>query len=557
MQPRIVNLATGQVYPVGDGETVIGRDESADIYLQDPLLSRKHCFIYNLHLHECGSLNGTRLNGKPVTSPQALKHSDRIDMGETQLVFLMEDEEPRQLEAIPDTTIRAPKLTVLANSSVLLGSLIQGAGALCRLRDTPSIQSKLFSFIFSVTPADRAALSIGGVWTFRERGGSAETFPVDRDAPGFTICIPMETPGERGLIYAEVCDDDSHFNHGHIELLSGMAAIAALAFEHASVVEQLEAQNSRLQQDLGLRDDMVGDSPAMAGIAALINKVAMADTTILIQGESGTGKELVARAIHRNSSRAAQPFVAINCAAIPEDLIESELFGYEKGAFTGAVTQKKGLLEEARGGTLFLDEIGEMPLQLQAKLLRVLEQRDFRRLGGTKSIAADVRVISATNRDLAKEVAEKRFREDLFYRLNVVPLRTPALRERREDIPALTRYLIRKIARKLGRVRSGISKEAETILIQYSWPGNVRELENAIERAILLGSSSVILPEDLPPDMLEGSIVKAPYLQQVNAAKREIILRAVREAGDDVALAADRLGLARASLYKLIEKFKN
>ena len=543
------------MYPVGEREFVIGRDESVDLPLADPLLSRRHCritFEDGAHwLRECGSLNGTRLRGKAVTSPQMLKHGDPIELGETQLVFLTEDDGPAKLEAAP---VGAPKLTVLANSSVLLGSLIQGAGALCRLRDTPSIQSKFFSFIFSNTPADRAALSMGGGWTFRERGGSADPFPVDRNTAGATICIPMETPGERGLIYAEVCDDDSHFNNGHIELLSGMAAIAALAFEHASVVEQLEARNSRLQQDLDRRDDMVGDSPAMTAVATLVDKVAAADTTILIQGESGTGKELVARAIHRNSSRAANPFVAINCAAMTETLIESELFGYEKGAFTGAASRKKGVIEEASGGTLFLDEIGEMPLVLQPKLLRALQEGKIRRVGGTEEITIDVRVIAATNRDLAKEVAEKRFREDLFYRLNVVPIRTPPLRERREDIPGLVRYFIQKMARKLGRVTSGISKEAEAILIQYSWPGNVRELENTMERAVLLGSSSVIMPEDLPPDMLQGSIVTIPYVLQVNASRREILLRALREAGGDVALAAVRLGIALSTFYRFIEQ---
>jgi len=554
MQPRIVVLETGEVYSVPEeGEFVIGRDEKADLSLPDPLVSRRHCVIHHLQVHECGSLNGTRLNGKPVTGGEPLRHGDRIDVGETALVLLTEADAGIQTDSVP---ARAPKVTLLANSNVLLASLIEGAGALCKLRDTASVQRQIFSFIFSGTPADRAALSLDGAWTYRDRGGMEKPFPVDREAPGAALCIPIETPGKRGLVYAEVCEPDSSFNTGHAELLTGMAAIAGLAFEHASIIEQLEAQNSRLRQDLDVRHEMVGDSPAMATVAARIAQVAPVDTTVLIQGETGTGKELVARAIHRNSSRAGKPFVALNCGAMSESLIESELFGYERGAFTGATMQKKGLIEEASGGTLFLDEVGELPLALQVKLLRVLQEREIRRLGGTKSIAVDIRLIAATNRDLRKEVLEKRFREDLFYRLNVVGIQTPPLRERREDIPASASHLVRKLAKKLGRAMQGTSKEAEALLMQYSWPGNVRELENVIERAIVLGAGPVIRPEDLPLDVFEGSPVNVPYVQAVNAAKREIILRAVREAGGDVALAADRLGIARPSLYKLIDKLK-
>jgi transcriptional regulator with GAF, ATPase, and Fis domain len=551
MRPRIVVFETGEEYPIPDEEFVIGRDEKANLSLPDPLVSRRHCVIHDLQLHECGSLNGTRLNGRPVIGPEPLGHGDRIDVGETPLVFLTEDDASIQTDFTPP---RAPKMTVLANSNVLLASLIQGAGALCKLRDTASIQKQIFSIIFSATPADRAALSLNGAWTFRDRGGEGTPFAVDRDAPGATLCVPIETPGMRGLIYAEVCEPDSYFNAGHVELLSGMAAIAGLAFEHASYIEQLEVQNLRLRQDLELRHEMVGDSPAMAALMVRIAQVAPVDTAVLIQGETGTGKELVARAIHRNSKRAAKSFVALNCGAISESLIESELFGYERGAFTGAAMQKKGLIEEASGGTLFLDEVGELSLPFQVKLLRVLQEHEIRRVGSAKSIPVDIRLISATNRDLAKEVAEKRFREDLFYRLNVVCLKTPPLRERREEIPVLARHFVQKIGKKLGRVMQGISKEAETLLMQYSWPGNVRELENVIERAIVLGAGPIIRPEELPLDVFEGSPVTIPYLQAVDAAKREIILRAVRAAGEDMELAAERLGVARPSLYKLINK---
>ena len=300
---------------------------------------------------------------------------------------------------------------------------------------------------------------------------------------------------------------------------------------------------------------MVGESPALRQTVRLIGRVAPTDSTVLIFGESGTGKELAARAIHQNSPRSQKPFVGINCAVITETLLESELFGHEKGAFTGAFAQKKGKLEVADGGTVFLDEIGEMVPALQAKLLRVLQEREFERVGGTRPIKVDVRVIAATNRDLDAAIKNGTFRQDLYYRLNVVSITMPPLRERREDIPLLANYFLQKFGRKTSarRVR-GISSKARALLENHPWPGNVRELENVIERAVVLGSSDLIEPEDLPEALLEvapGSVPLDEYHAAVNEARREIILRALEKVKGNYTQAARLLGIQPTYLHRL------
>jgi Nif-specific regulatory protein len=296
----------------------------------------------------------------------------------------------------------------------------------------------------------------------------------------------------------------------------------------------------------------------MREVFEFIRRVAPTDSTVLIQGESGTGKELVAHAIHTNSKRANAPFVPINCAAIAENLLESELFGYEKGAFTGAVTQKKGKIETAAGGTLFLDEIGELALPLQAKLLRVLQQREFERVGGTKPIKVDLRLVAATNQDLEQAVEEGKFRKDLFYRLNVVSISMPPLRERRDDILPLAEHFIDKTAKKCNTRAKPLSPEAKLSLANYDWPGNVRELENAIERALVLGATDSILVEDLPDAISETAThAGAPttkYAGAMKDTKRQVILQALQEANGSYIEAAKSLGLHPNSLLRLIRR---
>ena len=276
---------------------------------------------------------------------------------------------------------------------------------------------------------------------------------------------------------------------------------------------------------------------------------------MLIEGESGTGKELAARAVHRNGPRAERPFVAINCAAIPNSLSETELFGHEKGAFTGASTLKKGRLETAESGTLFLDEISELAADMQAKLLRVLQEREFERVGSNHPIKLDIRVVAATNKNLAEVVKTGAFRTDLYHRLNVVTLTLPALRERCDDIPALAEHLIAKVSRK-GKMRpQQLSPEAKACLMRYQWPGNIRELENALERALVLGSSNTILPDDLPEAIVEiGSALRlnAHYHAAITDFKKQLVREAFRQAKGSYLEAAKNLGMHPNSLLRLI-----
>jgi len=359
-----------------------------------------------------------------------------------------------------------------------------------------------------------------------------------------------------GVIYLDTRNAATPFTRNHLQLAAAIAGIAAMAIENARQVERLGSENRRLRAEVSLQHDMVGESPRMNEVYQLIARVAATQSTVLICGESGTGKELVARAIHQNSPRADQPFVAINCAAITETLLESELFGHERGAFTGAVTQKKGQLEVADGGTVFLDEIAELSPALQAKLLRVLQERDFLRVGGTRPVRLDIRVIAATNQELPTAVREGRFRQDLYYRLNVVCLTVPPLRERREDIPLLARYFAAKYGERCKRRIQGVSPEAIACLVRYDWPGNVRELENAIERAIVAGSSEFILPEDLPEIVLEtGSAAgdsATGYHEAVRTLKKQLILNAVEQTGGNFTEAAKLLGVHPNYLHRLV-----
>jgi Nif-specific regulatory protein len=312
---------------------------------------------------------------------------------------------------------------------------------------------------------------------------------------------------------------------------------------------------------MNLDHNMVGDSAPMREVYRRIARVARTDSTVLITGESGTGKELVARAIHRNSSRAAKPFVAINAAAITETLLESELFGHEKGAFTGAVVQKKGKLETAQGGTVFLDEIGELSPPLQSKLLRVLQDHQFDRVGGTTSVHVDFRLIAATNLDLDQAIAAGSFRRDLYYRLNVVSLDLPALRERRNDIPLLANWFVRRHADKAKRPVTGFSDDAMACLMSYEWPGNVRELENAVEHAVVLGFDARILRDDLPEAIAQAAASPAPgrpahFHDAVMQAKKDLIVRAMEAARGNHNAAAKFLGLHPNYLHRLIKNLQ-
>ena len=306
-------------------------------------------------------------------------------------------------------------------------------------------------------------------------------------------------------------------------------------------------------------EELLGQSEAMQEIYRLLDAVAKSDATILITGESGTGKELVARAIHRRSMRNKQEFVAMNCSALPAEILENEFFGHEKGAFTGALTEKPGCFELADGGTLFFDEIGEMPFELQAKLLRALEERKFRRLGGRKEISVDVRIVSATNRDVREAVKEKTLREDLFYRLAVVEIELPPLRDRLSDLELLVRDFIKRFAEKSAKKINGIEREAFEILLRHSWPGNVRELRNVIERAVILSTGKQLVAADLPKYLLkqeQSNALTLPIGTTVDEAERLLILRTLEAHNNNKTHAAETLGISLKTLHNKLDRYR-
>jgi Nif-specific regulatory protein len=568
-------------------------------------------------IQDLNSRNSTFVNGVPITE-RTLASGDEIKVGNSLFVFVMPEVEKAKdvstsvefdkSDAGGGSTVILRKqdarylgdiIDIRTSSRTLadLNALLRISKVVNSVRGLETLERQVLESIFGVAPADRAAILLcehgmdewTSVFGWDRRAGQNQAVQVSRtivskvlsdgvavlcnDLPAMqsysdtasiverrihsVLAVPLEVFDRiLGVIYLDASNPDARFDENHLQLVIAIGSIAAAALDNARRMEQLEQENRRLQDEIGLEHNMVGDSPRMRDVYQFIARVAPRDITVMIFGESGTGKELVARAIHRTSSRANKPCVAINCAALAENLLESELFGHEKGAFTGAIAQKKGKLEIAEGGTVFLDEIGELAPLLQAKLLRVLQEREFERVGGTRTIKLDVRLITATNRDLEEEVKKSRFREDLFYRLNVVSLRMPALRERREDIPLLANYFAAKFSKRSNRPLLGVSPQARTCLTNYDWPGNVRELENAIERAVVLGSSDMILPEDLPEAVLEkaesAGVTMTAFHDALREAKKQLILSAFEQAQGSYTEAAKLLGLHPNYLHRLI-----
>src|SRR5882762_4063864 len=416
--------------------------------------------------------------------------------------------------------------------------------------------------------------------------GSAQEFLATprADMPSCLV-LDLHLPGLSGLdLQRELAKDDVQipiiFLTGHGDIPTSVKAIKAGALEFLTKPfhdeDLLNAIRDGIAQDPRLRappnpDGVIGSSRPWRQALAYAAKVAATEATVLLTGESGTGKEVVAHVIHKSSRRAGGPFVALNCAALPEALLESELFGYEKGAFTGAVSARAGRLEQAAGGTLFLDEVGEMSPAVQAKVLRVLQEREFQRLGGTRMLKADVRIVAATNRDLQIAMTTGAFREDLYYRLHVFAIHLPPLRERPEDILPLLEHFVEELGPVvLGRPAAGISREARAHFLAYGWPGNVRELRNAVERALILCEGGLINPEHLPwhaEASKSGPLVPlaAPlgpaggdlpaHGVDLEGMERTLIERALKQTGRNKAKAARLLGLSRSKLYSRMERF--
>jgi Nif-specific regulatory protein len=475
-----------------------------------------------------------------------------------------------------------------------LATLVRTSAAINAVRGLVALERPIIELIADAVPASRGALLLAGDSRSAIAWNGSTDRPVRVSGPVLdrvlhelvgVLCAGEEGPHLSVLaaplvafdhvIGAIVLEADRgtpgdrdgarrSFDEGHLRLVMAIAGVAATAFAHAHQMEVLESTNRRLQAEIKLHHNMVGESAPMREVYRRIARVAPTDSTVLITGESGTGKELVARAIHRNSPRTDRPFVAINCAAITETLLESELFGHEKGAFTGAVAQKRGKLEVAEGGTVFLDEIGELSLALQAKLLRVLQDKTFERVGGTKPVRVDFRLLAATNRVLKAAIDEGRFRQDLYYRLNVVSLEMPPLRDRREDVVPLADWFLRRHRDKARRHLSGFSPDVLEALSTYEWPGNVRELENAVEHAVILGLEESIVLDDLP-DVVAGRFAssgpgeaRAPvtFREAIEQAKVDLISNALKENGGNHTAAARQLGLHPNYLHRLIRNLK-
>jgi transcriptional regulator with GAF, ATPase, and Fis domain len=564
------------------------------------------------------SRNGTFVNGIPITLQQ-LKHGDLLTVGDCSFRFVCQAEAPAAQSAAVEleetTTVLLAPLWLppaevpYSEEEAALGSetgvrtlrdlnaLLTMASKTASVEDSESLYWQLLGMIFEVIPAERGAILLTGsnagelspAFAWDRASGPERPVRVSRtvvrqvlerrsavmvnDVAGnvelqeaqslrmegvrSVLCAPL-LAGERvlGAIYLDSSQGGARFDVQHLQMLTAVAGLAALASQRVSRIESLKSENQRLRADLKLDHSLVGESTALRRALERIAKIGPSDSTVLLCGESGTGKELAARALHGSSPRAQNAFVAINCAAIPETLLESELFGYEKGAFTGAAGQKKGQFEVANGGSIFLDEIGELAPALQAKLLRVLQQREFVRLGGTQPIKVDVRLIAATNQDLRAAADEGRFRKDLFFRLNVVAITMPSLRERGQDVPLLANYFLSRYSQRCKRRVRGISPPAMECLQRYDWPGNVRELENAIEHAVLLGVDEVIMPEDLPEVIAEGQAADSGqgsgYHAAISELKKKLIVQAFQQAGGSYTEAARLLGVHPNYLHRLI-----
>jgi Nif-specific regulatory protein len=528
-----------------------------------------------------------------------IKHGDRIRIGSSEYVFLTGPDDAAGMTShsgsgLAETGLITVQLDIsgVPSDAIGVGRMARDLSAFFKItnvinstRDVQALQRELLVLISEVIPAAEAAIVLQPgrndeprplcTWN---RKGLAQTEMIIREEPvqqatwercavfsaasaatnstEHVLCAPL-VGVERilGVIYLSSPASSPGFTEEHAYFLSSISRIAAVTLENLSLLDSLRAENQRLRGEARADHSLIGESRPMLRVNEFITRVAKGNSTVLIRGESGTGKELVARAIHASGSRPDKPFVAINCAAIPEALLESELFGHEKGAFTGAAGVRKGKFEAAEDGTLFLDEIGEMAPLLQSKLLRVLQQREFERLGGNRLLPFNARVVAATNKNLEQAIKAGEFRQDLYYRLNVVSVASPPLREHREDIPLLAMYFANKYAAKCKRGFKGIAPEARALLMQYSWPGNVRELENAIEHAIVMGLTDEILPEDLPNALLEeqsSGLAEARYHDTLNQTKKQLVLSALDEAKGSPVEAARLLGIHPKYLHRLI-----
>ncbi|HVK09422.1 MAG TPA: sigma 54-interacting transcriptional regulator [Gemmataceae bacterium] len=619
----------GDVHPLQRGVTYgVGRSPKNRIVLADDLCSRDHAEVSYAddawYVLDLDSLNGTRINGKPLRGDQALDTGDEVQFGRSKFLFVYNLSElpgipqapARALEEAVKITKRTSKTKFLPPPPTVAGEEYTvpetGAGAeraiatLYRLaldmgsaRSVEELSEAVLAGLFAGVPAENGAVmavKAGGrefdLLAHRSRDGKVRTYHKAsqlvssavlegkeavladnvlhdpqysaRDSirdlkAGSLICVPVMDEGRIiGLIHLYTSQNQS-FTDDDLDYSVAVGRQMGLSWAQLDRQDALTNTNRELRAVLQLESELVGSSDALQTIESQMARVAGTSATVLIRGESGSGKELVARAIHNTSPRRDGPFVTLNCAAISESLLESELFGHEKGAYTGATEKMIGKFEAANHGTIFLDEIGEMPLSTQAKFLRVLEGHPFERLGGNNQIKVDVRVLSATNRALEHEVREGKFRKDLFYRLQVVEIRVPPLRDRLDDVPVLAEHFLKKFTRETGRRIKGFTPEAIAKLQNYAWPGNVRELRNVIERAVALNEKPLLSGSDLwltsidPTSSGSHPVLYKP--QSLEEIEKKHIRETLKFTDWNKSRAAEILGIERSTLDRKIKGY--
>ncbi|MFH1377884.1 MAG: sigma 54-interacting transcriptional regulator [Planctomycetota bacterium] len=608
----------------------IGRAETCRLQLPDDKASRRHALFFvqpggQWAIRDLGSSNGTFVNGERIIE-RALKPNDVVQIGQIRIKFIANSEADGVADSPDDAASfktvllkgydygSALKTTSETRARAALNALISVSkfvNAFLNRTDTKGSRDDSDQLLMNVAEVLRIALAADRATALRV-SGNQKIIPVgstaDRDdshpmsrsiaraalrqnaavatetladnrfksaqsvqdqAIASAVCVPVFINGSaRYLIY---CDriglSAKPFDADDIDILSTAALLLTAPLAADMERAALIAENRRLKSEPGASDEIIGDSGAIQSVREFIRRVAPSDAIVLITGESGVGKEFVARAIHTGSTRARAPLETVNCAAMTESLIESELFGHTKGAFTGASSERIGRFEAADGGTLFLDEIGELPVTLQAKLLRVLENGEFSRVGETRVRRTDVRVIAATNRDLESSVASGSFRNDLFFRLNVLRLAVPSLRERGTDVLLLAANFLKRAGQRMGRPDMRFAPDAESLLLAYDWKGNVRELRNLAERLAVLASDDLIGPDDLPPELTRRDRNASPAVSWVTgdepatetleAMERRCIQRALDAAGGNKKKAADILGIDRSTLYAKLKQDKS
>lgn len=588
----------------------LGRGSTCEIMLSDPVCSRFHAVVFfdedAWQIRDTGSRNGTLVNGQKIDTAQIVDQSV-ITIGGSELRFISPTSESVEADdafqtivqdiSMSDGTLTDDPMRDVAHAGYLFDLYLLSLSML-RMENPDDVIDSVLKLLRDRTAADAVGVTFDGgdgrqrphrvepldgagkmrvaksilrrvvndgeaIWVNDTRSGSTESdsrqgkaLPdnalPDKSRWSDAIYVPLDTH-ENNLGVLHLYRNAPSFNEIDFELAVAAARLLAVGIERAMQHDSLRVEAQQIAKRNADTDELIGESPVMIRLKEKIVRIAKANGCVLVRGESGCGKELVARAVHRNSQRAKRPMLTVNCAAIPAELIESQLFGHKKGSFTGADADHEGWFQQAHTGTLFLDEIGELTLEGQAKLLRILEGHPFLPVGGTEEIDVDVRVIAATNRDLAEFVREKRFREDLFYRLSVFELLVPPLRERGDDVDLLIDYFLEHFKLQHGRAKLTLSDAARGRMNRYMWPGNVRQLRNVIDSAVVMADGSQIEPDDLG---LRDAGVSRLDTFRIDEWEKRLIKKALQRTGGNVPEAATLLGISRATAYRKIAEYE-